>query len=146
VLELDNVFVGLHEASQYFRLTGSRFFGWPTSVSDWDFFAEDTYETRNLLMDLGFSDVSRDGVSNEKHPTYSDPLCTGVFFHPDGIHVQLVNDFITKMMAQKIIAEENLLSSPMTKENQRIVWRSVIATLNRLERVGMVGDKQTNNT
>lgn len=132
-----------------FHLTGSRFFKTHSPNSDWDFYVQEADGISQELIDMGFASIEKPTFDDfylkhgydEKHfPTialakdgYNDPLCVDVYYHRDGIHVQVVSNARLKSIAQEIIRQENLLNG-LSKEEQRIVWRSVIRGLQCLEK------------
>ena len=80
-----------------FYLTGSRFFGNAKSHSDWDYFTEDNYSTKEFLESLGFDLQHISRYTNDK--TIID-----VYHHAgENIHVQFVKDVWVKSFAQEVL-------------------------------------------
>ncbi len=116
-----NVFFAMANSEYKFYLTGSRFFGTQQQNSDWDFFVQKTISIDNDLSGMGFK--------REEKPSYIDPICDTVWKHPDGIHVQVVDDGRLKETAQLIIQNNNLLRFALSKTESALVWKAVITTL-----------------
>lgn len=97
-------------------LTGSRFFGFHTNQSDWDFFAEYSTDCLNWLYDHGFIETGE---------PYNDAnIATVLAKH--NVHVQLVSDPQQRHEAQEWIKQNNLHylinKRVASKEEIRTTW------------------------
>ena len=108
-----------------FYLTGSRLFGTASNNSDWDFFVQDSEESREWL-------VRHEFVPENSHPAkYTDELCTGVYIHREHpIHVQLVRDAREKRTVQGILYHSPLYRKA-SKEDRRLLWNLVVEARGR---------------
>ena len=109
----------MSKSGHVFHLTGSRYFGYYSELSDWDFFVEDHQNLHAELEDMGFKMMPGG---------YDDPVTAEVWHHPDDIHVQVVTDIEVKKTAQQIIRDNFLIHGGMSKEIQKVVWYNVIRT------------------
>jgi hypothetical protein len=93
----NSILKDLQKCKFEFFLTGSRYFGYPCSNSDWDLYAESSFELREKLEHMGF---------NSKCSLYLDDL-TECAYECGSIHIQLIKtEFIhTKHAIQKVLAE-----------------------------------------
>lgn len=105
-----------------FYLTGSQFFGNSRANSDWDYFTEDNYNTKQFLENLGFV---VDSVSYN-----NDTSVVLVMYHRgENIHVQFVKDVWVKSFAQEVL--HSCVSgeqwSKMSKANKNTHWHIAMA-------------------
>lgn len=121
MFDVDNVWALLTKSPAQFHLTGSRYFGWATPGSDWDFFVQADKTIEDHLAMMGFSLVSKN--------SYADPLCLGVWTHPSNVHVQVVSSIKTKKRAQAVIQEHDLLNPYDNKQTTHKIWQAVILSL-----------------
>jgi hypothetical protein len=121
-----------------FYLTGSRFFGYHSEMSDWDYFVEDTVEVREFLTNLGFSDMATpilrpswdcwndQGSSRLSEKFYDLQNMQGtnaIFEHSKThIHVQLVQDPILKNEIQILLKKHGFPWSVANKRQLRKIW------------------------
>lgn len=113
----------LNDNTHEYYLTGSRFFGTYTPVSDWDFFTKDTPDTRSYLESCGFERL--------EHSRYSDdPTITVVYRYTPSIEslsvsvwidVQLVENPDRKRKAQELIKWMGI-NNP-----SEITWRKALS-------------------
>lgn len=116
--------------SHIFSLTGSRFFGNATAVSDWDFFVLNSKSVRNFLESIGFSEISTEemvdlGYDRSQFSHIYELKCS------DGvIQVQCVQDCVGKKIAQEKI-KEFLLEDfvKMDKEQRKRLWTLVLNSI-----------------
>lgn len=121
----------MQNSSYKFHLTGSRFFGKATQVSDWDFFCENSQEIRNFLRDLGFRELSKtkrfgkDAVKVTSYEfAYVDQNVAEVWRHKlYQIDVQLQKDVGLKLTAQNIL-KEILPCVGLAKEQRFKLWNA----------------------
>ena len=108
-----------------FCITGSRFFKTMNNGSDWDFFTEDSNETREFLANIGFKST----VSYKSDPSITTVLQWGEKLWSERIHIQLISPetILVKEKAQQIIVDNDLVSP--CKSEMFIIWKAVIATL-----------------
>lgn len=91
------VLTQLAESKLDFHLTGSRYFGNATQLSDWDFFCQDSKQVRNFLVSLGFK-VGGQGTD------YLDNQMAFVYRHPEAlVDVQVVHEVLVKQIAQLLV-------------------------------------------
>lgn len=117
-----------------FHLTGSRFFGYQSDVSDWDFMVEHTNAVEDWLLEQGFA---VDGDSS-----YTDPWITKVmraeFFTivkglmvPVKVDVQLVTNVASKLHVQKVLQQHFLRRGyPEDKEVRKQMWELAYSMMN----------------
>ncbi len=113
----------------HFHLTGSRYFGGATSMSDWDVFVEDSDDVKSWLDSQGFI--------KEGRSEYADSclVCRYIYVPKPGpvIDVQVVNRLKVKLSAQLILKEMGSLQaligkSPIeAKAEKTRIWDRAIA-------------------
>lgn len=100
-------------------LTGSRYFGNADHKSDWDFFTQDSNETRKWLLENGFRPV--------KNSQYISTEIVDVFYHEAGnIHVQLVYSESIKAVAQGLLYQYGQMAET-PKEARKYLWDFALA-------------------
>ena len=116
------------ESDIKFYQTGSRYFGTSTDDSDWDFFADDTIDTRRWLTDHGFICLSFYADNNEYN---IDPFCNAVY-RQGKVDVQLVNNLDLKIKAQDLIKNKINVNWLRNKTIARVVWFSALSALDSM--------------
>ncbi len=114
-----------------FYLTGSRFFGGVSDISDWDFFALNSEELRSQLLDYGFEPNDNETYSSDTEivevlsKTCIDPG-TGRLVKID---VQLLKALEKKAAVQEALKKTWGLrrSLPGDKTIQRCLWLAAYA-------------------
>lgn len=109
----------LQDSTHEFYLTGSRFFGNCREDSDYDFFT-DIETSEDYLRSLGFS--------HRPSITYNDLNLIRVFTHPSGIDIQFIRDLKSKIVAQNIIRDFDLLMT-IPKSQHRFIWNKVYSSI-----------------
>ena len=105
----------LHTSALNLTLTGSRFFGTGSSISDWDFFAEVTPETVAELECLGFRCIP--------NHVYLDSNTDSVYYK-DNIHIQLVKNIEAKMIAQTYLLRIGIFKLETNKLKCYRIWEA----------------------
>src|SRR5688572_28844573 len=95
--KLPDVVTRMNQSVFVWYLTGSRFFGHNTEISDWDFFGEDSPEKRMWLEQNGFT--------VESETDYLDGFNTVVYRHWTNVHVQLVQGAGEKDKVQQFLKD-----------------------------------------
>lgn len=112
----------LHSAPFDFHLTGSRFFETENSFSDWDFFAQDSPETRDWLRRNDFTYVSNEDIVAD----YMNDLNCADVFQRGNVQVQLVKDAHAKMHVQTLIKKRTLVSLVSKRDpSRRNLWNAM---------------------
>lgn len=113
-----------------FILTGSRFFGYNTEKSDWDFFTQAPPDPVNLitfLTELGFQSIYRTG--------YKDREITVVYRHPtERIDIQVVKDAALKNKIQErlLTLAGIILMRNIPKDVQSTLWDMMYALMSNI--------------
>lgn len=99
-------------------LTGSRYFGGNRDHSDYDFFMEDSPETRRMLLGEGFNQVKTIGRCGPN---------TNAIFRRDNIDVGLVENLQRKQWEQKVLSTTpgRLLMRSLPKHARIFVWNII---------------------
>jgi len=105
-------------------LTGSRWLGYASPSSDWDFFIQSCPMHEKTLQRIGYTQI----------PTmfYSDPSVVKVYLSPCGeIHIQLVRDSYLKSQVQDKIAPTLrslylIKDTELRKKTARLVWQAAL--------------------
>lgn len=114
-----------------FYLTGSRFFGGVTDISDWDFFALYSEELRSQLLDYGFEPDDNDTYSIDTE--IIEVLSKNCFDPGTGrlvkVDVQLLKALEKKAAVQSALKKTWGLSRrlPGDKTIQRCLWLAAYA-------------------
>ena len=98
-------------SSHIFHLTGSRYFRHAESLSDYDFFTQDSPEVRAWLLGQGFGPVSSDFKAYPDDPNIAEVWEKGA------VQIQLVRDVNGKIKAQNILC--SLPSIPWAGETDK---------------------------
>lgn len=109
----------LQDSRFMFYLTGSRFFGGNSELSDWDFFTLWTKEVVVFLVDRGFSAT--------RH--YEDSITSSVMTFEQGplkVDIQLVDSVDLKNKAQKLLKPYIKM---VEKSQRKILWELAFAAL-----------------
>ena len=117
-----------------FHLTGSRFFGYQSDESDWDFMVEHAIAVEDWLLEQGFA------VDDDS--SYTDPWITKVMraeFHTIvkgqrvsvKVDVQLVHNVASKLHVQKVLQQHWMRKGyPEDKENRKQMWELAYSMMN----------------
>lgn len=132
----------MEQAPFQFHLTGSRFFGYSTMESDWDFFVGCQENLRNWLWSNGFyhCDSGYQGTTG----------ITEVWVHEtEPIQIQTVNDAQLKADVQNVMNSIPFLVSQMRtmlKKDRKVLWDFAIASFSAGEKAGMGSVRTTAQT
>ena len=105
--------VELQGSTTDFFLTGSRFFGNATEQSDWDFYAEYTYDLKKSM--------SLQGWKEAKACQYRMDPNVATVLKKSGIHVQLVRHLKIKHVCQEALRP---FITQLGKAEQRWLWHA----------------------
>lgn len=121
-----------------FYLTGSRYFGYDTPESDWDFFvdwaaSDGASGLENWLKHAGFY--------KESNRDYSGATgITQIWKHGIApVHIQIVEDARTKSDVQSVLNSDSRLVSQMgklSKEGRKALWNAALAAFSAGEEQG----------
>lgn len=121
---VDSIFLEMHKSEIEFELTGSHFFGNYKPNSDWDFFVEDSFSTREWLTSHGFNLLS-EAYEN-------DPQITAIFRYGNveegefpQVDVQLTLNVEKKRKVQEILKANHLIFGMTSKKFARQLWKSM---------------------
>ena len=129
-LDTSNAIVSLARLPEAFHLTGSRFFGYATSKSDWDFAAQYSPELVRKLRDIGFVSCDRGYVR------YGDGYTVDVMEHCD-VQVQLRSDLGLTLKVRDLLYNE--LRGELRAaghEQRREAWRLLYGVVELLSKGG----------
>jgi len=108
-----------------FHLTGSRYFGGATHLSDYDFFAQDSQEIKTFLARQGFY------IETGSHYVGNNPLNCACVYKRGEIHIQLVQNYeLKKMIHEQIIRSSRdnnhpnliILARNFPKQHKKLLW------------------------
>ena len=121
-----------------FFLTGSRFFGEETEVSDWDFFAQYSKEIRLWLDQHGFVVLSSDYWSSVSWDVSYSDLNMSLVLQRMNVQVQLQRNVSAKRHVQDIIYADpmmrKLVSHCISFEQKRVaksIWNGLFLAYQR---------------
>lgn len=129
--QLDN------ESNFTFILTGSRKFGGARTDSDYDFYTEDSANTRDYLLSVGFTELIASVDLAKAYP--DDPNVCAVYRWQSGIHqidVQLVRDVKRKAIVEEIIYMTHVTYS-LDKMQIRRVWKALYSALDKAQMLSL---------
>jgi hypothetical protein len=119
----------LHNVSEIFNLTGSRYFGTHREDSDYDFFTYKFTNYKSFLASLDFQRISR---YVENNPHYVDENMAEVWRHKEAkIDIQIQKHFLLKIKAQKLIKNMDALVG-VKKTQQHKIWNKAYKTVRLL--------------
>lgn len=114
-----------------FYLTGSRFFGGVTDISDWDFFALYSIELRSQLRDYGFENNADETYSGDTEiiEVLSKNCIDPDTDRPVKIDVQLLKALEKKVAVQEALKKTwtNYQRLPGDKIMKRCLWLAAYA-------------------
>ena len=132
------VLAQLAQAPFEFHLTGSRFFGYDTAESDWDFFVDShaLYGASGLVNWL-----HANGFYKESNRDYSGATgITEIWKHGyTPVHIQIVEDAQLKADVQSALISDTQLVIQMgnlTKESRKALWNAALAAFSAGEEKG----------
>lgn len=125
------------EASQFtFYLTGSYYFGCATPDSDVDFMVQDSPETEEWLVSVGFQ---RMGEKNESKYTNDGP--THAVYENGNVQVQLIYNVQAKRAARTALAQWFADEHKAADKNTRAaVWKVLNDAFAQVAVIFVVGD------
>lgn len=116
-----------------FFLTGSRYFGGYTTVSDWDFFVDSNVESLNFIKGLGFLplDLSESEVIHNNHYEGLPNVTIYQLITADGETVQIQmlegsNASNVKFTVQKGIKNLGATFVNLSKPERKKIWSSML--------------------
>lgn len=119
----------LHSAPFKFYLTGSRFFGYHTEASDWDFFVGvpegGVSQLQEWLLSFRFRKDENHDYDDSFDDLWHDALEVWLLSYPK-IHVQIVRDPVSKNHVQNIVKYTPGMVKTLRllpKENRGPVWK-----------------------
>ena len=114
-----------------FYLTGSRFFGGVSDISDWDFFALYSIELRSQLRDYGFERNNNETYSGD---TEIIEVLSKTCFDPGTGRLVKIDVQLLKALEKKVAVQEALKRTwtnhqrlPGDKTMQRCLWLAAYA-------------------
>ena len=119
---VQTVLMTLSSLSESFYLTGSRFFGNASPNSDWDFFASDCMNAKQL-ENLGFKKISSEVMTDMGYDR-SQFASIWEFEAVDGVlQIQLIQNVLAKQHVQNLIfTEYKEQFNAMPKERRKQLW------------------------
>jgi ribosomal protein L7/L12 len=116
------VLAALQNSTFNFQLTGSRYFGTHGEHSDYDFFVQDDFSSHlNGLRDF----LNLEGFNHEfsADTDYShDQFVNDVYKHYCGVHIQIVEDFELKKIAQNVLVSSGAGLHLRDKSLAKVLW------------------------
>lgn len=105
ITKTEEIITKLREYSkETFYLTGSQFYGKANDSSDWDYFVQDSDETRKFLFSLGFRVIPKSATNMSKNYDYTDTDCLGVMRHKQAaIDVQFSANVKIRLVMRRIM-------------------------------------------
>lgn len=115
---VSSVFAVQESIADQIYLTGSRFFGGATALSDWDFFVQDSTAVTDAIRVQGFYRVSDNW-------TYLDNDCASVW-QKGTIHIQLSRNVGRRLSARNRLKASIGNFSSMDKRKRSQVWNELL--------------------
>jgi hypothetical protein len=118
----------MDEKAPKLYLTGSRFFGTATEMSDWDFFTGVSMETYVWLKDKKFEAIpfGSDGEGNYSKLDRNTMEVWRLLYHGQTqIDIQLVHDVALKIRVQEAIKASGLIFRDLPRQRRTALWNTM---------------------
>ena len=127
-----------------FHKTGSHFFGTAHSLSDFDYYVQDSDEVRSWLLSIGFKFLNTRDPDAQDSLAYNDHNLTTVLRHSDNyqVDVQCVKSAELKTKVQAVLLANNTLRG-LTKPQAKRVWNAMYDLLDVASSKSYFDDAQT---